>query len=50
LVFILQHTYEIQNTNLLRTKWISYVGQQWKGFKSNRIICYIYGESGDKNS
>ncbi|WVZ05622.1 hypothetical protein V8G54_018968 [Vigna mungo] len=37
-------TYDVSNTILLSTKWISYVGQQWRCFKSDLTSRYIYGK------
>ena len=46
---MLQLTYDVPNTNLLRTKWISYAGTRWRGFKSDLTSRYIYGKLSDKN-
>ncbi|WVZ24705.1 hypothetical protein V8G54_003249 [Vigna mungo] len=35
-------TYDVPNNNLLRSKWISYVGQRWRGFKSDLTSRYIH--------
>ncbi|BAT89122.1 hypothetical protein VIGAN_05281600, partial [Vigna angularis var. angularis] len=42
-------TYDVPNTNLLRTKWISYVGERWKNFKTMLTSHYIYGSKTDKS-
>ncbi|WVZ23468.1 hypothetical protein V8G54_002012 [Vigna mungo] len=42
-------TYDVPNNNLLRSKWISYVGQRWRGFKSDLTSRYIYGKLSHKN-
>ncbi|WVZ17525.1 hypothetical protein V8G54_010507 [Vigna mungo] len=42
-------TYDVLNNNLLRSKWISYAGQRWRGFKSDLTSRYIYGKLSHKN-
>ncbi|WVZ08145.1 hypothetical protein V8G54_021491 [Vigna mungo] len=42
-------TYDVPNNNLLRSKWISYAGQRWRGFKSDLTSRYIYEKLSHKN-
>ncbi|WVZ22267.1 hypothetical protein V8G54_000811 [Vigna mungo] len=42
-------TYDVPNTKLLRTKWISYVGQRWRCFKTHLTSRYIHGKLSHKN-
>ncbi|WVY97916.1 hypothetical protein V8G54_030067 [Vigna mungo] len=44
-----QVTYDVPNTNLLRTKWISYADNRWKNFKTMLTSHYIYGSKTDKS-
>lgn len=48
LILIVQVTYDILNTNLLKKKWISYALEQWKNFKAMLTTHYIYGSKSDK--
>lgn len=44
LILIIHVTYDVSNINMLRMKWISYVREQWKNFKTMLTTHYIYGE------
>ncbi|XP_031127883.1 uncharacterized protein LOC116029966 isoform X2 [Ipomoea triloba] len=41
--------YDIPNTNIMKERWIQYVGQRWKDFKTKLVSKYIYGTLSHKN-